>query len=76
MENKQCKIRNNLGQKISFSLEPEGTIMELLLNEFITLELSSKLNPFLELQINQDNIERLYFSIWPEEGTYEVKEFQ
>lgn len=76
MENKQFKIRNNLSQKVSFSLEPEGTIMELLPNEFITIELSSDLNPVLELQINQDNFEELYFSIWPAEGNYEVKEFQ
>jgi hypothetical protein len=59
------------GEKICLALEPEGTIFELPEEKAILIEITGEENPAIDLQINSVNGE-LYFSIWPEYGTYEL----
>lgn len=73
MKRIQFKLSNKFGQKIELSLEPEGSIIELPEGKSVLIEVLSKDNPVIDLQINKEN-NNLYLSIWPEKGKYEIIE--
>jgi hypothetical protein len=73
MGNMQFRLSNKIGQEITLSMEPEGTILELADGKSVLIELCSDQNPVLDLQINKEN-DGIYLSIWPEQGGYKVIE--
>jgi hypothetical protein len=73
MEDKEIKITNNMEVKMILSLEPEGTIQELLHGQSVTIELFAASGPIIDLQINKD-VDGIYLSIWPDQGRYSLKE--
>jgi hypothetical protein len=71
MKNIQFKLSNNTDKKIEISIEPEGSVIELLPQKFLSIEPLDKDNLVLEIQINTEN-DNLYLSFWPEIGTYKI----
>lgn len=71
MKKTQFRLSNNFGENIDISLEPVGTIFELQDEKSIIFDISANESPVIDLQINKEN-GKLYFSIWPEKGAYEV----
>jgi len=64
-------LRNQFEEKIFLSLEPEGTMLELLPDEFVKIELKSEESPAIDLQIQKYN-NTVCIAIWPDKGQYEI----
>lgn len=66
-------LTNTFNKKILLSLEPEGTIFELLAGQSIEIELSSGSGPVIDLQL-QEYEGDICIAIWPCEGMYRILE--
>lgn len=72
MKPKQIKLTNCTKEEVFLALEPEGCIESLTKNEFILIHLDGRGNPIIDIQIRKIE-EKIYLSIWPENGNYEIK---
>ncbi|WP_175632570.1 hypothetical protein [Pedobacter ghigonis] len=66
------KITNDFNKQILFSLEPNGTIIELEKLKSLNLELiANGKSPILELKVGEFD-GNICIAIWPDQGDYEV----
>ncbi|QRY57295.1 hypothetical protein [Sphingobacterium siyangense] len=72
MKTKQIKLTNDTGEEVFLCLEPEGNIESLTKDEFTLIDLEGVGNPIIDIQIRKIK-EKIYLSIWPENGNYEIK---
>lgn len=66
-------LTNRFNKKILLSLEPAGTILELLVGQSIEIELISESSPVVDLQVQEYDSD-ICIAVWPENGEYRILE--
>ncbi|TWR30219.1 hypothetical protein FPZ43_04555 [Mucilaginibacter pallidiroseus] len=71
MEPNEITLTNTLSKKLYLSLEPEGTLLELLPGENIKVELFAASGRIIDLQISEYK-GRFCLALWPDKGSYNI----
>jgi hypothetical protein len=73
MEKNGFTLTNKFGITIGVSLEPEGTMIEIEPNESLQIEISTGVNPTMEI-IFERNSTGVYIALIPNKGSFYIDE--
>jgi hypothetical protein len=68
-------LTNHFGADIDLSLEPEGTIYELVKDDSVEIELSPCVGICVDIQVTQYE-NRICLAIWPHKGDYQIEGYR